>query len=190
MLRLAASALAAVLACASGVARAQVSQGATPIYHGLLFMRPSHGSIDPETGSAEVKARRWRLVLTPDSDGIYPDLEPVVVAIGENTFMLPAGTLHASRRGRVFSYRALRTDTQAFRSFRIRRRRDGSYAVRFVVRGVDLSKLVLQDPLCLPTAVIVGDDDGFSGVTYSRPGFESRRLLIPSKCAVDSWPWT
>jgi len=184
----------AVLGCALSTASAQVTVGATPVHHGVLDVRPARGTFDPEGGTATLKVGRWKLIITPDSNGIYPDQETVVIAIGEQSFSLPPGSLRASRNGKVFSYRAPKGDAspvpQPIRSLRIKRARDGSYAVRFSLVGIDLSQLILQDPVCMPTAVLVGDDDGFTGVSYSRPTFESRRLKVPSDCDVgNDWPW-
>ena len=50
--------------------------------------------------------RRWRLGLREDSNGIFPDQEPIVVALGEESFRLEAGSLTRSRNGKVFRYQA------------------------------------------------------------------------------------
>jgi hypothetical protein len=123
----------------------------------------------------------------------------VIVAIGENSFMLEAGMLRPSRSGKVFSYRAPRNgDPQPIRSLRLKRQRDGSYTVRFSLTGVDLSMLILSDPVCLPTALLVGDDDGFLGVLFTRKACDkvplgrpcrARRVDIPRDCTIETWPW-
>jgi len=54
---------------------------------------------------------------------------------------------------------------------------------------VDLSQLVLSNPVCQPLAVIVGDDDGFTGADLmTRPAF-SRHVAVPRACSVNTWPW-
>jgi hypothetical protein len=184
----------ALLAVACGVSGAagQIAVGATPQFHGALEVRPAHGSFDPASGTASVKVRGWRLQLYSTSNGIYPDKETVEVAIGEQAFMLPPGSLRVSRKGKMFSFRAPKTEApsmQPIRSLRIQQKRDG-YMIRFTVTGIDLSTLLLQDPVCMPTAILIGDDDGFSGVEYSRPTFSSRRLNVPSDCNIgNDWPW-
>ena len=172
-------------------ASAQIATSATPVYHGVLDVQRAHGTIDPATGTATVKVGRWRFLVRDVSNGIYPDLEPIDIAIGEQNFTLPAGTLRAKRRGRVFFFRAPKADTmQPVRLLRITRLGDHTYAVRFTLQGVELSQLILQDPVCMPTAVLVGDDDAFAGVLYTRPTFESHRLTIPSDCPIGTdWPW-
>jgi hypothetical protein len=57
--------------------------------------------------------------------------------------------------------------------------------------GIDLSELMLSLPVCNPMAVIVGDDDGFSGVEFDRPGgFSSSRVKIDGTCTpAGGWPW-
>jgi hypothetical protein len=181
------------VACGVSTSAGQIAVGATPQYHGALDVRPAHGSFDPKSGTASVKVRGWRWQLYSTSNGIYPDKETVEVAIGEQAFMLPPGSLRVSRKGKMFSFRAPKTEgpsMQPIRSLRIQKKPDG-YLVRFTVTGVDLSTLLLQDPVCMPTAILIGDDDGFSGVQYSRPTFSSHRLKVPSDCSVgdDDWPW-
>src|SRR5439155_18086536 len=78
---------------------------------------------------------------------------------------------------------------RGFRFFRIARRANGSYRVRFTLIGIDLSALVLQTPVCQPMAVIVGDDDGFTGAFLTRPHFK-RHVAIPHACDPrNDWPW-
>ena len=98
--------------------------------------------------------------------------------------------LKASRNGRVFTYRAPRgTPAPAVKLLRLKLRRDGWYGVDLTLTGVDLTRLMVEDPVCLPTAIIIGDDDGFSGVSFTRRNFFSRRVKIPSDCDTGSWPW-
>jgi hypothetical protein len=176
-------------------ARAQVSSGATPVYHGKLDVHPAVGRIDRKTGMGTLRVRGWRLIPSapPElpSNGIFPAQEPVVVAIGANSFRLPAGSLKSSHRGRKFAYRAPRDlGPPAIRMLRIGRRSDGSWSVSFTLTGVDLSGLIVADPICLPMAVIVGDDDGFSGVDLTSPRFSSPRVALPRGCnAAGDWPW-
>jgi hypothetical protein len=164
---------------------------ATPIYHGLLDIIAARGNFDPDTGNAKLKIRRWRLLLSPDSDGIFPDQEPTLIAIAENNFYLAPGSLKASRRSKRFRYRAPRdAGPVAVRSLRIDRRRDGSYLVSFTLTGVELSRLTIANRDCVPFAFIVGDDDGFSGARLRRPSFESRQLFLPGACDESGdWPW-
>jgi hypothetical protein len=64
--------------------------------------------------------------------------------------------------------------------------------VIFKIVGADLSGLIIGDPpLCLPFAVIIGNDDGFSGVSFDRPKpYPSRLLTIPGFCTSETeWPW-
>jgi hypothetical protein len=184
------AALAVALTLAATAARAQISTGATPVYHGELDIRPAVGTIDGETGIGTLRVHGWRLVLKDDSNGIYPDKEPVVVALGEESYVLPAGSLSRSRNGKVFRYRApAGTGPRGFLSFRIARRANGSYLISFALIGIDMSPLVLKTPVCQPMAVIVGDDDGFRGALLVRPHFK-RHIAIPRGCdASNDWPW-
>jgi hypothetical protein len=178
------------LAGSVSVAAAQVADGAVPEFHDPLEILPGRGTFDRETGMATLKVKRWRLQIIPQSNGIYPDQETIVLAIGEQTFTLPPGSLRVSRKGKVFTYRAPKSDTsQPIRLLRFERKLDG-YRIRFKLSGLDLSELLRQDPICMPTAIIVGDDDGFLGAQFTRPNFDSRRVRLPSDCNVgNDWPW-
>lgn len=175
----------------AGRAWGQPATTATPIYHGILDILAARGTIDPATGTATLSVRGWRLLLSPDSNGIYPDQEPALIALAENNFYLAAGSLKASRHGTRFRYRAPRdAGPRAIRSLCIARRRDGTYLVSFKLTGVELSRLTIQNRDCVPMAIIVGDDDGFSGASLRRQSFESRQLFLPGSCdAAGDWPW-
>lgn len=184
---LAGLALAAIVLATGSVAFAQAS-----VYHGFLTIRRAGGTIDPSTGVSSVAVKRWSFLLTPNSNGLQPDQEPVIVAVGDGErLVLPAGSLTASKNGRTFAYRD-KTITRGIRSFRIWRGKDPSlWQVRFQVVGIDLSALTINYPDCLPMAVIVGDDDGFSGVEFDRVGgFTGKVVKIVGFCPVEDWPWT
>ncbi len=176
---------------AAAVASAQAPGGVRPIYHGLLDIVAAHGRFDVDTGDASLRVRRWRFLPSPSSDGIFPDREPVLIALGDNSFLLPAGSVERSRNGRVFRFRAMvDAAPQPIRMFRLVARRDGSYSVSFTLVDLVLTGLLFQDPICLPMAVIVGDDDGFSGADLTRRTFSSPHLRLAGACSVGStWPW-
>jgi hypothetical protein len=141
---------------------------------------------------ATLKAHDWRfLPVYPSPDGVYPDQEPIVIALAENSFYLPAGAVKASRHGTRFRYRAPRNaSTRGIRSLRLLERRDGTYLLSFTLAGVDLSQLTIADRACVPMAFIVGDDDGFNGARLRRPSFTSRALFVPGSCnETADWPW-
>src|SRR5262245_34309491 len=148
-----AAAVLAALAC--GPAWAAPATTATPIFHGVLDILASRGTINPSTGSATLSVHRWRLLLSPESDGIYPDQEPIVIAIDSNNFYLAAGSVKSSAHGRRFTYRAPRdAGARAIRSLRITRGRY-AYYVSFALTGIDFSSLTIQNRACVPTAFIV-----------------------------------
>ncbi len=163
-----------------------------PIFNGFLTIRPAGGIIDSETGQGSLNVKRWSWLLTPDSNGIAPDLEPVIVAIGETErIVLPAGLVKASKNGRKFTYRDKEV-RRGLRSLRIWRGKDPSvWQVKLQLVGIDLSRLTLEFPLCSPMAIIVGDDDGFSGVEFDRPdGFTGKRVRVVGFCDTGGeWPW-
>jgi hypothetical protein len=181
-------ALAALLA---GRAAAQISTSAVPIFHGTLDVnQPAGGTLDRKTGQVKLRVNRWMFMPVAGSNGIFPSQEPVLVALGEDSFRLEPGSLVALHGGRVFAYRAPKSVKRGVRKIRIWPQPDGTYRLRFTLIGADLSRLNIQDPVCVPLAVIVGDDDGFSGVTVTSPSFRSRRIAIPGPCnAGGDWPW-
>jgi len=164
---------------------------ADPVYHGELAIRPAGGTINRRNGNGTIKIRNWTFEPTPLSDGIFPDQEPIIVALADDTFRLEAGALKANRKGNVFTYRSSAKQTpRGIRLLRLAQLKDGTWAVRLSLAGLDLSRLNLEDPICRPMAVIVGDDDGFGGVAITSPSWTSRRVEIPNGCDVgNSWPW-
>ena len=106
--------------CGGRGAIAQLVSPPTPIYHGVLGFLPAKGKIDRTTGIASLKVQHARFLLSPTSDGVFPDREPILVALGANNFSLDAGMLKASHGGKVLSYRAPRTgNPTGILSFRI-----------------------------------------------------------------------
>src|SRR5439155_633686 len=82
------------------------------------------------------------------------------------------------------------TGGRGIRRFRLTHRpADSFYTVSFKVEGVDLERLNIEDPLCSPLAVIVGDDDGFVSVAVTSPSFVSRRVSLPRICIDPSASW-
>ena len=186
----AALAVALMLAASAPSSRAQISTSATPVHHGKLYIVLAVGALDRTTGTGMLRVRGWRLVLAKGSNGIFPAQEPVVVALGEESYRLEAGSLTPSRNGKVFLYRASPDGgPRSFTFFRISRRGRRTYQVSFTLTGVDMSMLINYNPVCQPLAVIVGDDDGFTGADLkTRPAF-STHVTVPHKCSTNTWPW-
>src|ERR1043166_5884981 len=128
------------------------------LYHGVLTTNPAKGILGLATGNATLKVPRFRFDVNPDDPtGIFPDKEPVLVAMGDETFRVPLPR-KASRNGKVFLYRAKPPVTgRSIKMIRLTKRKDGGWDVRFTLQGVDLSALFITDPICKPLAVILGD---------------------------------
>jgi len=178
-------------ALALGVILANAAQAQTQLTHGKLRVNHAgRGTIDLSSGSASFKLTGLDLIPDATSDGINPATETVTIGISEERFLIPAGQLKTSRNGKRFRYKA-KTD-RGVQLLDMRKRPDGSFRVSLKLAGVDLSSLVIsQPPICLPFAVIIGNDDGFSGVSFDLPNpYPSRRLSIPGFCTdAASWPW-
>jgi hypothetical protein len=165
-----------------------------PQKHGQLrIARAAKGKIEvdtdrPTAGQASFTVRGWEFLLAADTDGIDPANEPFSLDVGEERFLIPAGSLRVSRNGRKFRYKT-RTD-RGVQQLLLVRTTEG-VRVTLKVVGVDLSSLLIADPpLCLPFAVIIGNDDGFSGVSFDRPKpYPSKLLTLPGFCVPDDWPW-
>jgi hypothetical protein len=188
------AAIALSLALLAGVA---VPAGAiVPVYHGGLVVRPALGGFQKNTGIASLRVKNWNLVLTSQSNGIDPTQEGVIIAIGSTEqLVVPAGLIHGSRNSRRFTFKDAKT-SRGVRAFQLRQynndcRGKACYHVAFTLVGIDLSTLVLSYPFCSPMAVIIGDDDGFSGVEFDRPGgFNGSRVKIDGTCTPgNGWPW-
>ncbi len=180
-----------VLALVLAVALVGAAQAQTQLKHGQLRVnRSGGGKIDLSSGSASFRLNALDLILANDTDGIDPATETVTIGISEERFLIPSGQLKASRNGKRFRYKAA-TD-RGVQLLLMRKRPDGSYRIDVKLTGVDLSSLIVsQPPLCLPFAIIVGNDDGFSGVRFDLPKpYPSRRLSIPGFCTdTAEWPW-
>lgn len=169
---------------------ASTVEAVPPIFHGRLTAGSGKGRIDPNTGNTTFSIRRWGLKLTSDSNGIDPAVEVMIIAVAEESFRIPEGMLKRSRSGRRFTYRT--TTNRGVRMIQLTRDAEGGWRIRFTLAGVELSSLlVLDPPLCLPLAVIVGDDDGFTGVSFDKPKpYPSSVLTIRGVCSdVVGWPW-
>lgn len=157
----------------------------------LRIDRPGKGRIDLNTGQASFTIKKWLWLVAADTDGVDPTTEQVTIGVSDEKFVLPIGSMKVSRNGRKFTYRE-NTD-RGVQALKLVRDGNGDYQIKILkVAGVDLSTLVISDPpICLGVAVIVGNDDGFSGVYFDRPKpFPSKLLTLPGFCdATTDWPW-
>ena len=188
---------AALFLLVAAVSGAPAAAQLRPVFHGVLSVKGGAGRLDQRAGIGSLQVKNWVFNLSRDSDGIAPATEPIVIGIGENDqLVIPAGQVKASRNGKRFAYRNPGTP-RGVRSFMMRRLKDEAdgtmrYAVALSVVGADLSALVTNSPSCVPLAVIVGDDDGFSGVDIERPRILAggSRLRVLGACTdVGDWPW-
>jgi len=170
---------------------ASAAHAQTQLTHGKLRVNHAgRGTIDLSSGSASFKLTDLDLLPDGASDGINPATETVTIGISEERFLIPAGQLKVSHKGKRFRYKA-QTD-RGVQLLDMRKRPDGTFRISLKLAGVDLSSLVIATPpLCLPFAVIIGNDDGFSGISFDLPNpYPSRRLSIPGFCDnAASWPW-
>ncbi len=181
-----------MLVLAAALAAAETPPLPPPVHHGVLQLpHPADGLRYHPADTGRVTVRGWRFFVSPDSDGIFPDREPIVVAIGAQTFFVPAGQMRARAHGRIFVFRAGRTTPPGgVRYLRLARIQSGLFDVRMRVREIDLRALRNDVELCMPGAVIVGDDDAFSGIQLRTPGFEAKTFTIDRPCdPKGSWPW-
>jgi hypothetical protein len=191
MRSMAAALIAAVVVLVGVEARAQ-----EPLYHGTLTIRPARGTLDKANGIGTLRVNNWDLAVPLNSNGIFPDREPIIVALGETErLVIPAGEVRASRNGKVFTFRNPKVP-RGIRFFQMRKLKSNPtveqarYRVRFSLVGIDLSGLLIEFPLCKSTAVIIGDDDGFDGIDLDRPGgFSRSKVRVLGQCQAQEWPW-
>jgi hypothetical protein len=156
----------------------------------LRVVRAGRGLINLDSGQASFRVVGWEIIPPSTSNGLDPGTEPVTIAIGDQErFLVPAGQMKVLRKGKRFLYKA-KTD-RGIQLLKLAWTPAGTLKMTLKISGVDLSRLVLSDaPVCMSMAVIIGDDDGFSGVQFDRPKpFPSRLLTIPGFCEPQDWPW-
>jgi hypothetical protein len=171
---------------------ASAANAQTPVFHGVLRVKPAVAKLDTSTGTATLKVRGWGLLINPqESNGIFPDREAVLIAIGDNDrFLLEAGALKPNRRGNVWRYVSPGAVERGIKMLDIKHMPDGSYRVRFTLTGVDFSRSLFElQGVCMSVAVIVGDDDGFTGISVTRKNERTRTVRIPDECTPQAWPW-
>ena len=175
------------------VVRGETAPDVIPIFHGQLGFTPARGRIDRNRSRgylATLAVRQWALIPESNSNGISPGTETILVAVGEKSWTLDSTRLFESKRGGTWTYkRKGKPPSDGIQSMRIRRESDGSFSLRFVVAGIDGTPLDTGDPICVPFAFIIGDDDAFTGINLSSPTFSSRKLRVPDLCDADSWVW-
>src|SRR5437867_8155010 len=114
-----------VLLLGARVASSQAPPGGPPVHHGFLDLVPAgHGVLNRTTGNATLTVHGWRYIVANDTNGLRPESERLIVAIGQgqNDFYLAPGSLQSSRGGSVFRYRAPRDERKSptgLRSFRM-----------------------------------------------------------------------
>lgn len=168
-----------------------------PLFHGVLAVKPAPGAVD-KGGRGSLRVRNWELCLISDSNGIAPDREPVIVALGESErLVIPVGQLRPSRSGKKFTYRNPGAE-RGVRFLQLRQMKSdrfcaapARYRVRVTLAGIDLSRLLIEYPVCVSMAVIIDDDDGFTGIELDRPGgFDRPKIRVLGACQAEAWPWT
>jgi phosphatidylglycerol:prolipoprotein diacylglycerol transferase len=168
-----------------GIGVALPAAAIDPDFEATLAVRPARGALDVATGFGSLHVRRWRLTPAADSDGIDPAAEPIVLVLGRDEVVLPAGAVTADEAGRRYVFRD-DTVTHGLTRLRLKRRKDGAWLVSFRTVGMDLTRLVTQYPLCEVLALAIGNDEGSSGVDLDRPrGVASPRLKLRGFCEVE-----
>jgi hypothetical protein len=152
-----------------------------------LAVRPASGKLDITSGLMGLEIHRWRWVPAAGSDGIDPASEAITLMVGTDTILLPAGAVAESRPGR-YSHRD-RSATRGFTRLRMKRGADGAWIVSLRVAGMDETPLVNQVTVCVPFAMVIGNDAGVSGVDLDRPrGVDSPRVKLRGFCQIEGCP--
>src|SRR5438128_4110000 len=77
----------------AGTSAAQVQPPVVkPVFHGVLQLVPATGRMNRNAGTGTLVIRGWSFIPNPDSNGVFPDREPVLIALGNDSFLMRAGT--------------------------------------------------------------------------------------------------
>lgn len=183
-----------VLVVALLVSSATPLWAGVPIYHGQLAVGAARTTIDDASGNVVMTVRNF--LFRPDlgSNGMFPAEEQVTIGLGIDSLLLPAGSLVPNKKGTKFTYRSPGGRDRDITFFRMSLTPAGDWKVKFKVVGMSLSQLTIVSPSCESLAVIVGDDDAFSGVTLARKTnlfgeFIGKRVKLQGACEPEDWPW-
>jgi len=165
-----------------------------PIYHGQLAVGAARTTIDDGSGEIVMTVRNF--LFRPDlgSNGMSPATEPLTIGLGLDSLILPAGSLVPNKKGTRFTHRSPGGRDRDIVFFRMALTKSGAWKIRFKIIGISLSQLTIVSPACESLAVIIGDDDAFSGVTLARKTnvfgeFVGKRVKLQGACVPEDWPW-
>jgi len=165
-----------------------------PIFHGQLAIGAARTTIDDASGNVVMTVRNFLFRPDLSSNGMFPAEEPITIGLGIDSLVLPAGALVPNKKGTKFTYRSPGGRERDIVFFRMSLTPSGDWKVKFKVIGMSLSQLTIVSPMCESLAVIVGDDDAFSGVTLARKTnlfgeFVGKRVKLQGACTPEDWPW-
>ena len=170
-----------------------VSAGAadTAQFSGQMGFTPAVGRIDRNVSRgflATIKVRQWALVPDLNSNGISPGTEPISLHAGTKDWTIDPASMIESKRGGIWTYAVKgRAVADGIKSLRVQKETDGSVSFRFVLAGIDGSRLAGEDPTCIGFALTIGDDTAFSGIRLHSPGFfNSPKLRVTELCPTDA----
>ena len=132
------------------------------------------------------------LLPADDSDGFSFATESIIITVGLEQFLIPAGVVKVSRNQRRVQLRD-KTQTRGVRSLTIVLGKDGLYRAKLLMVGLELSGLILNReelPLCAWFGVRVGNDNMVQGLSFDIPKPAPAKLLtLPGFCTDISNVW-
>jgi hypothetical protein len=181
--------LVVVLAATASWSQVQTFEGV------LRITKAGKGRIEQEgdlRGRGSFTLAGLELVPADDSDGFSLADEPIVVKIGSEQFLIPAGVVKVSKNERRVRFRD-KTATTGIRAVTFVLGKDGVYRAKLSAVGLDLDVLITnreQLPLCAWFGIRVGNDEMLQGLSFDVPKpAPAKRLTLPGFCTDISNQW-
>ena len=185
-----------VLATLLGVAVAATSHAQVQTFEGVLRVTKSGKGLIEQEGAARGRGSftigGLELIPADNSDGFSLADEPIVIQVGSEQFLIPAGVVKVSKNEKRVKFRD-KTATNGIRSATFVRTSAGIYRAKLSIVGLDLDVLITNRerlPLCAWLGIRVGNDEMLQGVSFDIPKLPpSKRLTLPGFCTDISGEW-
>jgi hypothetical protein len=185
-----------ILAALLLVAMGATSYAQVQTFEGVLrITKAGKGRIEQDgaaRGRGSFTIGGVELIPADASDGFSLAGEPIVIKVGSEQFLIPAGVVKVSKNERRVKFRD-KSATTGIRAATFVLTKEGIYRAKLSLVGLDLDVLITnreQLPLCAWLGVRVGNDDMLQGLSFDIPKLPpSKRLTLPGFCTDISGEW-